>query len=190
MKLTLARHGQTIENVNGIVQGQIDGTLTDMGKAQAQELAERLKDVHFDQIFSSDLKRCTDTAAYILRYHQKTQFTETENLREISFGAYQGRPAAEIDWGTIEGSFINRKPGGGESIQEAGKRVINFTNAVLADNQDKNVLFITHGGPMRLIKAEVEELSVKELEELFKSVVDNGGTWEFDINAPLNFLHS
>ena len=43
MKLTLIRHGETEENVQGIIQGQMPGHLTEKGKRQAQEVAEDLK---------------------------------------------------------------------------------------------------------------------------------------------------
>ena len=44
--LYLARHGETIDNANKIMQGQTQGRLTDNGRKQAAELADRLSEVH------------------------------------------------------------------------------------------------------------------------------------------------
>ena len=43
MKLIITRHGETIENTEGIIQGHLHGTLSKLGKEQARKVAERLK---------------------------------------------------------------------------------------------------------------------------------------------------
>jgi alpha-ribazole phosphatase len=53
----LVRHGETEWNVKKITQGQSESYLTEKGVEQAKETAEKLKDVKFDAIFSSDLNR-------------------------------------------------------------------------------------------------------------------------------------
>ncbi|MBI2630816.1 histidine phosphatase family protein [Candidatus Nomurabacteria bacterium] len=52
--LYLVRHGETEWNVKKITQGQSESTLTENGIRQAEETAEKLKDIKFDAIFSSD----------------------------------------------------------------------------------------------------------------------------------------
>jgi 2,3-bisphosphoglycerate-dependent phosphoglycerate mutase len=54
------RHGQTAENLQGIIQGQLDTQLDEVGIEQAAATGEALKDVHFDVAFSSDLARAVD----------------------------------------------------------------------------------------------------------------------------------
>ena len=56
-KLYLVRHGQTVDNLNQIMQGQTQGELTDEGIRQALELASQLADTPIDVFVSSDLKR-------------------------------------------------------------------------------------------------------------------------------------
>ena len=63
--LYIARHGQTEENLRRILQGQMPGTLTEEGIHQAEELRDKLKDVDFGCIYSSDLRRALKTARII-----------------------------------------------------------------------------------------------------------------------------
>ena len=53
----IARHGQTDWNKERKMQGHSDIPLNEEGEKQAIELNERLKDIHFDKIFSSDFLR-------------------------------------------------------------------------------------------------------------------------------------
>ena len=64
-KLYLIRHGQTVDNLNQIMQGQTQGELTDEGVRQAQELASQFADILIDVFVSSDLKRSVDTCRII-----------------------------------------------------------------------------------------------------------------------------
>ena len=54
------RHGQTAENLLGIIQGQLDTQLDSVGFEQAAAVGQSLKDVKFDTAFSSDLARAVD----------------------------------------------------------------------------------------------------------------------------------
>lgn len=185
MILYLVRHGETEQNINHIVQGQLPGNLTNKGKQQAKNLAIKLKDYNFDQIYSSDLKRCSDTARYILKCHQNTPCKFTKELRETNFGSFQGRPSVSIDWKSLKGSILTRKPPDGESILELKSRVLNFLNKTLTDQTKpvQKILFITHGGPMRIIKAQLEGIS---LTEIFQQEIDNCTIWIFDIKNTFN----
>ncbi len=61
MDLYIVRHGNT--PMQGDVQYPIDPRLTDLGVCQAEALALRLQNVHFDRIFASPLQRCVQTIA-------------------------------------------------------------------------------------------------------------------------------
>jgi probable phosphoglycerate mutase len=47
--LYLVRHGETIDNVRQIMQGQTQGELTENGILQARQVAEELKDVDYPE---------------------------------------------------------------------------------------------------------------------------------------------
>ena len=65
MKLILSRHGETLENQQHILQGQLPGTLSPLGIAQAERLAEMLQEETIDNIVSSDLARSYNTAVTV-----------------------------------------------------------------------------------------------------------------------------
>ena len=61
----LVRHGQTDWNLEGRYQGRIDIKLNSKGIEQAKEIKEKLKEIKFDKVFSSPLKRALETAQII-----------------------------------------------------------------------------------------------------------------------------
>ena len=91
-KLYLIRHGETVENVAHILQGQIDGNLSERGIQQAKDARESLRNVAFDAIVCSDLKRCRDTAAILNEAHG-LEINYTKLLRERDWGSITGMVA-------------------------------------------------------------------------------------------------
>ncbi len=96
MKLILTRHGETIENVNKILQGWNDTNLNKNGIQQAKQLAKRLKDINIDLIYSSDLKRAFNTAQEISKFHN-CPLIKDKRMREINFGEWNGYKRKELD---------------------------------------------------------------------------------------------
>ena len=182
MKLILVRHGQTIENLNGIIQGQTPGTLTELGHQQAEKVAEKLKSRDFDIIYCSDLGRCLETAKHIRVHHPDTPFETTDQIREISFGDIQGKLAADIDWASIGGHFYTNRPGGGETLQELEKRVLKFISKLYAKHPNDTVLLVTHGGPIR---ATNRYFTKGPVEDLLDWPIQNTMVVEYDVNEPL-----
>lgn len=91
--LYIVRHGQSEANAQG--RYGMDSDLTEKGREQAKETAEKFKDVHFDAVFSSPLKRAKDTAAIIAKEHNLAVNTR-EALRERKEGAIDGRLYEEM----------------------------------------------------------------------------------------------
>ena len=88
--LILVRHGETVDNVNHIMQGQTQGQLTAQGLLQAHRLAESLRSEPIDVFVSSDLKRSVDTCRVVAEGHGKDVVT-TPLLRERDWGSFTGR---------------------------------------------------------------------------------------------------
>ena len=74
MELILSRHGETLENQQHILQGQLPGTLSPLGIAQAEKLADMLQDEAIDSIVSSDLARSYNTALAVAKRHGLTPY--------------------------------------------------------------------------------------------------------------------
>lgn len=183
MKLTVVRHGETIENRRRIIQGHNDGQLTQEGIQQAKALSKKLGNRVFDTILTSDLGRCLDTAQILGEQHPKVSILSTPALREISFGEYQGKPSASLDWQALEGTPLTKKAPGGESWTDLSTRVIEYLNKAYDKYPDKNILMVTHGGPMRVIYA---ALANTALEGLIADKIPNCADWEFEMPQPIS----
>ena len=153
-KIFFVRHGQTEWNLAMRFQGHADIQLTELGKKQAQCVADRLKKEPFSAIYCSDLIRAKDTALAIADYH-KTPFTVTPLLREINFGEWEG-----LSYDAIHSSWPNeverffRAPGdvvipGGETCEALQKRVETILREIITAHKDETVAVVTHGGAIR-----------------------------------------
>lgn len=89
--LLLVRHGETVDNVRQIMQGQTQGELTPNGIGQARALAAELKDTPIDVFVSSDLKRAFDTCVILAAAHgvSPDAIVQTKLLRERDWAASQ-----------------------------------------------------------------------------------------------------
>ena len=65
MELYIIRHGKTYWNNEKKIQGWADIELTESGRRVAYDSAEGMKDIHFDAIYSSPLKRAYETACIL-----------------------------------------------------------------------------------------------------------------------------
>ncbi len=146
MKLIIVRHGETIQNAKGIVQGHMHGKLSKKGIAQAKELALLLKGQKIDVIFSSDLLRAVHTAKHITKYHKAPTYY-TKELREINRGVFQGIKVENLKE-IINSSnvpTVEFKPKGGESYLEVIDRLNKFYKKISKKYKNKTVLIVTHG---------------------------------------------
>ncbi len=134
--LYLVRHGQTIDNVRQILQGQEQGELTAEGIKQAEETRDKMKDKAIDVFVSSDLKRAIDTCRIIAAPHHRE--VETSPLLR------------ERDWGDFTGKYIPdlanaQWPDNVESIERMKSRARNFITWLRTAYPDKVVLAVGHG---------------------------------------------
>ena len=145
MKLYLVRHGETLGNRGGIIQGQIPGKLSEDGIIQVNRIAKRLQHEKFDCIYSSDLARAADTARGIHRYHLHTPLVFVKELRERNFGPYEGKVSKEVglDWENL--------PPEVESTEAMEKRMKSHLDKAYATYPDGSILFVSHGGALNAL---------------------------------------
>ena len=157
MRLILIRHGETEENQKGILQGHLDGSLTKSGKEQAKKVAKRLKEEKIDAIFSSDLGRASDTAREIAKYHPDVPIEFVEELREKNQGSLTGKFIKDIDWS---------KPRDTEKKELMAKRAKIILDRAYKEYRDKTVLFVSHGGLIRVLTALIMNKPLESTMEL------------------------
>ena len=101
MKMLLIRHGQSVANAEGRLQGQLDSPLTDLGRNQARALGRRLVREGWvaSAIYTSDLVRASETAQ-ILSASLGAPVVCDDRLREYGVGVLTG-----LDWPEIKARF-------------------------------------------------------------------------------------
>jgi broad specificity phosphatase PhoE len=88
MEIYLIRHGECFDSSLDYFSSEkqtMDPPLTPKGMEQAHKLANRIKSINFDKIYSSDLCRAIETAE-IIKTYIKTDIIITKNFREINMG--------------------------------------------------------------------------------------------------------
>ena len=89
----LVRHGETLFNRLGKVQGWCDTPLTIRGSDDLKKTALALAQIHFDNMYSSDLKRAIDTVHLMKNANVVSQIGKIKKLpefREVFFGSFEG----------------------------------------------------------------------------------------------------
>ena len=99
LKIYIARHGQNEDNANGILNGHRDLPLTELGRAQARELATGIKEkgLTFDAVFSSPLCRAYETGEIVTDTLGLPKPEILPELIERDFGSMTGKPIKDIE---------------------------------------------------------------------------------------------
>ena len=134
--LYLARHGETVDNANQIMQGQTQGRLTEKGREQARQLADAMTGVHIDAFVSSDLKRAVDTCATVAEARGGNVVT-TPLLRERDWGSFTGRYIPDLKDAVWTDDI--------ESIDALKERARKFLDYIKANFPSQAVFAVGHG---------------------------------------------
>ena len=158
--ILLVRHGQTRSNVTGFYMGWSNEDLNDVGYTQARKLSARLAGLPLASVYTSPLKRAYTTASLIAEPHG-IEVKPLEDLIEIKLGDWEGLHESEIArrWPELwQQSQID--PSGmampnGESFSQVAERAVRAFEAVLAANQGKRAVIVTHDIVVRILAAHV-----------------------------------
>lgn len=172
MNLYLIRHGETDYNKNRRIQGQCDIELNEYGRELARVTAEGLKDVSFDVVFTSPLKRAKETAQIIID-GREIPVIEDERIQEIGFGEYEGLCCGFKGYNIPDDrAFLNffhdtanyQVPPKGESFEEVIQRTGDFLSELIHEEKyaDKTVLVSTHGCALKAILANINHTPIGE----------------------------
>ncbi len=166
-RIILLRHGE-VENAGSVFYSRQDVSLSDFGRKQSLALADRLKDVPFRMVFSSDLSRCLFLAEAIAEKRGLAVEARSE-LREVGFGRWSG-----LSWEAVEarypGALSERmekpesyRPPQGENLVEVALRVWRVIDEVLKKCKEEAVAIVSHGGVNRVLIAKATGLPLKNI---------------------------
>ena len=142
--LLLARHGETDWNRELRIQGSSDIELNELGRRQAQFLAQELTDVDLDAIYASDLSRARTTAAAVAATHG-LEVRLDPRLRERSFGSWEGLTREDI------ALFPAGSRHDGETDDEVRERVLAAVQEIAAAHPGEQVLIVSHGAALNTL---------------------------------------
>ncbi|MBC7399112.1 MAG: histidine phosphatase family protein [Mucilaginibacter sp.] len=154
--LYIVRHGQTDLNKQGIVQGRgRDTDLNDEGRKQANLFYNAYKNIPFDKIYISELKRTQQSIQQFI--DAGLPYEKLSGLDELAWGIYEGKPSSPEtkaaflmmmrDWvaGRLDSKFED-----GESPNEVRLRQLEALRIIMSHTEEEQVLICMHGRAMRL----------------------------------------
>ena len=156
-KLILVRHVVTDDNENAKLSGHIDSKVSEQGKKQIEKLTDYLKNEKIDKIYTTTSSRTKDTVKYLAEIN-KIDIQESEALKEISFGDFEGKDFKEIqknypdEFNKMISQGYEYKYPNGDSLIECYERVSKEIKLILEYNgKDSTILVCSHAGTIRNI---------------------------------------
>ncbi|UKJ06290.1 alpha-ribazole phosphatase [Solitalea lacus] len=174
MDIYLIRHTE-VNIAKGICYGQSD---LDVLQDSVQQTSEQLSLLlpQNKTLYSSPLKRCKTLAS-----HLTNQVLFDDRLMEMNFGDWELQ-----DWNNINQAelnpwmedFVNIQVPNGESFVQLHGRTVDFINELI-NNQEKQIVIITHAGVIRSWLCEVLGIPLKNA---FKLAIDYGSVSKLSFN--------
>lgn len=180
--LYLVRHGETDLNATRVYFGSTDVSINEAGIKQCILLGQSLKDVEFDLVITSALRRTVETAKKILNANN-VDFVESKELNEFDFGTWEKLSIKEIEdkypegWKSWIENWSSYKIPQGESFDIFYNRVSKEFYSLMEANKGKNILIIGHKGVLRVIATLVKN---EPLEKMWEYSFDFGKWYRFE----------
>jgi isoleucyl-tRNA synthetase len=203
----IMRHGEAEHNVLGITNCDrtIPIHLTDKGRLGVQESAKKLKDANIDLVFVSPFMRTQETVEVVRETLglSTVEVIVDERLRELELGVFGGKSLDEwyTTFGKTDADEMKRfdvGPEGGENLLQVKKRMGEFLYDIEARYAGKNILIVSHGDPLWMLKAAAGALSKEASVELGNTgylnpaqcepldfvPLPHNADYEFDVHIP------
>lgn len=157
--LLVVTHTESIHHLENKVGGWYDTGLTPRGKVDAMATADRLATMVIEgdvEVFSSDLLRASQTAA-IIAQRLLRPVIQTADLREISYGAAEGKPQDWLAERQVPAPDDNRMDHRGgvedtETRREIAARVYRCVDSIV-ERACETQIIVTHGFALTFVIA-------------------------------------
>ena len=171
MEIYIVRHGETVWNKEGRLQGSTDISLSDAGRELARITGKELENTVIDKIYSSPLSRAYETAC-LIRGHRNIEIIKDERLKEVCFGYLEGQVMDEMK-ANPDSHFQNffEAPDKyvpdekGEKLEDLCRRTAAFMNEVIIPQASKlqRVMIVGHGAMNKSIMCYVKGHGIDKL---------------------------
>jgi len=175
--LVISRHGESEWNLLGIWTGQTDVAITPKGREDSRKVGELLRGYHFDAVYTSDLKRTTET----LNAHLETMEHDgaiprivSPETKERDYGELTGmnkwevkEKLGEVEFNAIRRSWNHPVPGG-ETLKDVHDRTIPYFDKEILPRLHKgeNILLVSHGNTIRALMKHLEDIDENAMGEV------------------------
>ena len=151
--IILLRHGQTVWNLEGRYQGQLNSDLTDLGKKQAKESAFKIaKEIDMEssfKFFSSPLGRAKESSFIICDALglDRNKVIFDKDIQEVNYGIFEGKTKVfcqteyREEFRARESNKWSYVLEGGESYEMVSKRIYSWLEKV---KNEKLVILVAH----------------------------------------------
>jgi isoleucyl-tRNA synthetase len=188
-KYFMMRHGEADHNVLQIFSCDPKNPhhLTELGKNQVIETAQKLKNENIDVIISSPFIRSNETANIVAEIigFDKAKIQTDARIGEYGFGVFNMKGFDEyVDYRAGHEFDMKFSVPDGESLQDAKNRFAEFLYEIDSNYENKNIFISTHGIAFELIHSILECLnesdSAKNIRGTFRKI-ENGHLESFEL---------
>ncbi len=176
MQLILVRHGESVWNEEGKVQGTSNPDLSKRGIKQAEMLAAKLNQKHtINAVYSSPLARAHSTAKIITRTHN-LPINICHDLREIQLGEWEGKHFSQLQQEYPEmlklwySEPLSVSVPGGETVIEFRDRVVAAMDKIVQRHEKdekgekgEKIMVVAHGGVISIYIAHLLEMNLNRI---------------------------
>lgn len=199
------RHGQAESNIEDKISTDPTAPdhLTDKGKEQVKESAQKLKSEKINLIISSDFVRTKETAQIVAEELglNSADIISDKRLREIENSHFQGKTWREYNeaFGERINRLHNHLSTGGENYNDVRQRIMSVFYSIDKEYEGKNILIVSHGLPLFMLQATVNfltdgeivnapkragDFANAEVREINFSPVPHNDNYELDLHRP------
>lgn len=161
-------HGTTTDNASKLCSGWKEAMLNELGREQAKNLGNVIKEIKFDVIFTSDLKRAIESSNIAFPTYDKIV---DNRLRECNYGDLDGKHKSLV----IYEEHINEKFPNGESLIDVEKRIREFIDFIKQNYSGKTIGIVAHRAPQLALEVITKNIS---WEQAIKEDWRNTGAWQ------------
>lgn len=190
MRIIFVRHGQTTWNTESRYQGHSDTDLSEVGRLQAVQVADRLECEKIAAVYASDLRRACDTGCTIAERHGLEVQTDIR-LRECEFGEWEGLTVNEIReryteiYRRYQIDSVSQRAPRGERLESLVARVGKAVDEIAERHPDETVVVAGHGGT---VHAAICHMLGASLYTFRKIRIDNCSITAFTLDASGRWL--
>ena len=171
IKITFFAHGTTVDNEDHRSSGWKDAELSELGKKQSVTLREQTKNLKFDVVFCSDLKRAIDSAR--LAWDGMYPIIQDPRLRECNYGDYNGQLSEIVE--PLQERMIDERFPNGESYEDVKARISDFLESLKKNYDGKHIAIVGHKAPQFAFEV---LLNGKSWEQAFAEDWRKTGSWQ------------